>query len=749
MTIRQKLLINSIVTFAGFAAVVLLGFFTITGFQSNIHELTTRSTPLQVKMLQFQQTVERLSSELLQTGLVDNAEDLKRLPEVMEQRRARLEQLNKEIQNLNGTPLDIKVFSELTKQVTTAVHDKFASLDTFKAEAANLSGAIKGAEKSLDGIRDVISGLRSTAARRSQAYSRDIEQALKGKAVTGIAENASLAEKVQNYRNGVESDMEISKRVLAAVEAVDGIQVDLRLLDTKSRMVMLSGSIEELDKLVVDINQVRARIRKGQKQAEQEVMSVKSGGVVRDAMDQIGAGASRAEAAISRIVTAQRNVLTSMAQVEATVIKVKQVTQEQARQSEAQVSATSAEQQSFVDAMAEKSRKRTGLMLVGAIVIGIIVLTLNSFVTMIIRKPLNLMQKTISEIAESRDLRRTVVVTRNDEIGQSIKAFNGLIGSFRKTVAAIATTAGTLATSSQELSGTVGLITDHVREQSDRVSQVATAGAELSQTVADVAQHTSRIADSAGAARQTAQNGAEVVNRTISEVQAIAQSVEESRITIASLNERSQQIGEILDTIKEITDQTALLALNASIEAARAGEHGLGFAVVANEVRNLSRRAETATVEISGKLSGIQGDTVKAVEAMQQSLARVQQGLQLSSEAGSALASIVESVDGLQEMTRQIATATEELSATSNQISADILTIDNVLRETLHATDDIAEESVRLAAVSQELQAELNQFQYDENLTVTAPTAVCKSWKDSPSFAGSYGAVLNHHPSAA
>lgn len=572
MTIRQKLLINSLITFAGFAAVVLLGYFTIDGFQTNIQELTTRSTPLQVKMLQFQQTVERLSGDLLQTGMLEDPQALQQQTAIMEGRRKRLDQLSKEIQELKGVQLDVSAFATLEQQVAAAVKDKFASLETFRSEAGNLSGAIKGAEKSLEGIRDVISGLRSTAARRSQSLSKEIEQALKGGSVTGVAENATLADKVQNYRNGVESDMEINKRVMAAVEAVDSIHVDLRLLDTKARMVMLSSSASDLDRLVGEIGATQTRIRKSLKQAETEVMSVKSGGVVKDAIEQIGSGAGRAAGAIAKIVTAQRNVLASMGQVEATVAKVRQITLEQARQSEAQVSATTSEQQSFVEAMNATSRKRTAIMLGGALVIGMLILVLNGFVSTIISKPLGLLQKTIGEIAESRDLRRSVSVQRNDEIGQSINSFNGLIGSFRKIVGAIAGTADTLATTSQELSGTVSLITCQVQEQSERVGQVAAAGSELSQTVADVAQHTARIAASADMAGQTAQSGSEVVSRTIAEVQAIAESVEESRTTIASLNERSQQIGDILETIREITDQTTLLALNAAIEAARAGE---------------------------------------------------------------------------------------------------------------------------------------------------------------------------------
>jgi methyl-accepting chemotaxis protein len=211
-----------------------------------------------------------------------------------------------------------------------------------------------------------------------------------------------------------------------------------------------------------------------------------------------------------------------------------------------------------------------------------------------------------------------------------------------------------------------------------------------------VAQHTARIAESANEAKQTAQSGAEVVNRTIEEVQAIARSVEESRVTIVSLHERSEQIGEILETIREITDQTSLLALNAAIEAARAGKHGLGFSVVANEIRNLSRRAEAATIEIGGKLSGIQEDTGKAVKAMQQSLSRVNQGIRFSEEAGTALSSIVESVDGLQGMSQLIATATEELQAELNQFQYDEPTI----TETRHAEQKTGQKSPFLAGFS-------------------------------------------------
>ncbi len=167
----------------------------------------------------------------------------------------------------------------------------------------------------------------------------------------------------------------------------------------------------------------------------------------------------------------------------------------------------------------------------------------------------------------------------------------------------------------------------------------------------------------------------------------------------------------------------------------------MGFSIVANEVRNLARRAEAATVEISQKLSGITGDTEKAVKSMQQSLARVEQGVRYSQEAGEALESIVRSVEGLQEMTTQIATATEELSATSDQISEDIHAIDDVLKQTREATDSIAGSAESLSGVSRELKEELDQFKYDEQ-EKHAPSGreLVNTWESRP-FGGFGGSL--------
>jgi methyl-accepting chemotaxis protein len=177
-----------------------------------------------------------------------------------------------------------------------------------------------------------------------------------------------------------------------------------------------------------------------------------------------------------------------------------------------------------------------------------------------------------------------------------------------------------------------------------------------------------------------------------------------------ALNERSQQVGDIVDVIIEITDQTNLLALNAAIEAARAGEYGRGFAVVADEVRKLANSTAEATVGITEQVKAIQIDAGLAVTAMNKSLERVKLGVEHAGQAGDSLRQIVESVASLQGMASEIAIATVELSTTAEQISTDIVAIEQVSEETVMSAATIAVESDALAGLSFELKDEISRF---------------------------------------
>jgi methyl-accepting chemotaxis protein len=186
--------------------------------------------------------------------------------------------------------------------------------------------------------------------------------------------------------------------------------------------------------------------------------------------------------------------------------------------------------------------------------------------------------------------------------------------------------------------------------------------------------------------------------------------VGESAVFVKSLGDRSKQISEIITVINEIADQTNLLALNAAIEAARAGEQGRGFAVVADEVRKLAERTAHATAEISEMIKSIQAEVTKAVSAMENATKKVESGVEFSGQAGGALQSIVAHVDDLHAMVQQIASATNEMTATSEQISRDIESIATISKETSVGSEQTSHASGELARLSLDLQRVVGDF---------------------------------------
>jgi methyl-accepting chemotaxis protein len=232
----------------------------------------------------------------------------------------------------------------------------------------------------------------------------------------------------------------------------------------------------------------------------------------------------------------------------------------------------------------------------------------------------------------------------------------------------------------------------------------------MSQTVIDVAKNASNIAESATETARIAKDGSLIVNDTVSKVRQISETVAASAQLMSSLGIRSMQIGEIINVIKDIADQTNLLALNAAIEAARAGEQGRGFAVVADEVRKLAERTTKATAEIGDMINAVRDETKRAVSAMEVGSEEVEKGVALATRAGEALGKIVESVNGLQALVQQIATATEEMSAVSETISQDIERIANASKETNDSAAKMTDTSLTQAKLSLDLKDAIMGF---------------------------------------
>jgi methyl-accepting chemotaxis protein len=359
-------------------------------------------------------------------------------------------------------------------------------------------------------------------------------------------------------------------------------------------------------------------------------------------------------------------------------------------------------------AQATYTKARYSLMIIGAVVFAFAIF-LASFLARSITKPLNEGVFAAQRIAEG-DLTAHIEVTGTDETSQLLGAMKDMATKLQHIIGGVKTAAGNIASASHQLNSSSELMSQGAGEQAGRASQVATASEEMSQTILDIAKNTSSIEISATDTANLAKNGEAVVDSSVEKVKSIAKTIDESAKLIRSLGDRSNQIGEIVTVINDIADQTNLLALNAAIEAARAGDVGRGFAVVADEVKKLAERAGNSTAEISGMVKAIQNEVHQIVISMENITKEVKSGVDLSTQAGDVLRNIVGGVNQLHGMVQQIASATEEMAATSEEINRDIESIASVSKDTSGNSIQIAKASQELAELSINLENVIGGF---------------------------------------
>ena len=254
-------------------------------------------------------------------------------------------------------------------------------------------------------------------------------------------------------------------------------------------------------------------------------------------------------------------------------------------------------------------------------------------------------------------------------------------------------------------------------EQSVQAAEVASSIEEMTHTIMDSTKNANLAASTALEAGEKAKEGGKVVVETINGINRIANVVSESAGTIQKLGNSSNQIGEIIQVIDEIADQTNLLALNAAIEAARAGEQGRGFAVVADEVRKLAERTTKATQEIAQMIKKIQDDTIGAVQAIEMGTSEAEKGKELAQKAGNSLNDIIDNFERVSNIINQLAVATEEQSSTSEQISSNVEAINRVTHQSAEGTQQISLAAENLHHLTDNLQQLVNSFKLGKNVS--------------------------------
>ncbi|HEB02769.1 MAG TPA: methyl-accepting chemotaxis protein [Nitrospirae bacterium] len=317
----------------------------------------------------------------------------------------------------------------------------------------------------------------------------------------------------------------------------------------------------------------------------------------------------------------------------------------------------------------------------------------------------------VQDIAEGEgDLTKRVNESGSDEVNDLSLWFNKFIANLQGIIISVKDSVSLLSVSSSQISDTSKDVREKTVKQAAQTEQVATSIAEMSQTILEVAQNSSSASNAAKESVQEAKRGNETVDKTVAGMSMIAETVKTSAITIGNLGESSRMIGEIVNVINDIADQTNLLALNAAIEAARAGEQGRGFAVVADEVRKLAERTSHATKEISEMINKIQSDTESSVNTMEEGVLRVQEGVELAEASKESLLSIVKASEQCVDMVNMIASSTEQQSTAIEEISANMESISTASNDIKHGMGQIEDSTNSLSDLSQKLKSNVDIF---------------------------------------
>ncbi len=321
----------------------------------------------------------------------------------------------------------------------------------------------------------------------------------------------------------------------------------------------------------------------------------------------------------------------------------------------------------------------------GAVVIGLTWLFAGTIVRSLSRATV-----AIAAMAEGRHPGE-VRLSSEQEFATLSGAIASMIRAREELTRSISGAAGELAQAAEDLAGRSDHVVENVGGQGAQVSKVSGAFTEMTSSAQEVAKRCAELAGLSEAARNKAEAGRVVVESTVSEMESIAQLVSGCSAAVSDLGAKSAQIGQIIKVINGIADQTNLLALNAAIEAARAGEHGRGFAVVADEVRKLAERTQSATEEVSRSISDIQSGTGNAVTSMATTRERVAGGVTHARSAGESLMEIVEGSTGVSAAIRDIAAAAEQQSQACEHVSESLEHISALSEKTTHDADGMGQ----------------------------------------------------------
>lgn len=349
---------------------------------------------------------------------------------------------------------------------------------------------------------------------------------------------------------------------------------------------------------------------------------------------------------------------------------------------------------------------------VSALILGII---LAAFIGGRIAAPITRLAGRVEEVSSTLDITRRIdlspqEIALNREAGETAQAFNGLLDNLQKTLSDVLQNVDRVNVSVEQVARAASDLAQRSEEQSGAAAGMASAVEESTATLAELASNANRLDEHARESGNFSNEGAGVIHQASSEMGMIAETVKSGALSIQALGQQSNKISAIVQVIKEIADQTNLLALNAAIEAARAGEQGRGFAVVADEVRKLAERTGQSTQQITEMINAIQCSSSDAVRIMESTVGRVAEGVILADKAGSSITRIANSNQQLICGVEDISNALGQQSIANQEISRHVEHIAQMTEENSNVANETASAAFALENLGKAMRTAVGRF---------------------------------------